>query len=120
MLDALVHQEVRGLARLGMTDTEIARRTGVARSTVRDICKPRPRPEVVCPRCWVPAKALCFSDDERYAYLLGLYLGDGSIARLARTFSFRLSLDAKYPGIVAEARTAMASCSPTGRVSQHL
>ncbi len=56
---------------------------------------------------------------EQYAYLLGLYLGDGCIARLARTYSLRLSLDAKYPNVVAEARAVLEACFPTNRVSLH-
>jgi hypothetical protein len=44
-----------------------------------------------------------------YAYLLGLYLGDGYIARLPRTFRLELTLDSRYPGIIDEARQALAS-----------
>ncbi len=48
-----------------------------------------------------------------YAYLLGLYLGDGWIARMAKgTFSLRISLDRRYPRIVAGATPAVAEVNP--------
>jgi hypothetical protein len=51
-----------------------------------------------------------------YAYLLGLYLGDGCLARQSRTWSLRIAMDSIYPHIVEEARAAVARLSPTGRV----
>jgi hypothetical protein len=35
-----------------------------------------------------------------YAYLLGLYLGDGSIVKMRRVYRLRVTLDAKYPNII--------------------
>jgi hypothetical protein len=44
-----------------------------------------------------------------YAYLLGLYLGDGCISRHAReVYRLRIILDVKYPEIIAGAAAAMA------------
>jgi hypothetical protein len=44
-----------------------------------------------------------------YAYLLGLYLGDGAISRHARgVFRLRVSLDDRYPLIIDECRKAIA------------
>jgi hypothetical protein len=115
-----IRAEVKRLSVLGVTDREIAGRLGVPRSTVRDLRRRAPRTTVCsCPRCWQPTRPLDIASD-RYAYLLGLYLGDGCIQPTGRTYSLRLSLDAKYPGVVAEAKQAMTTCSPTGRVSEHL
>ena len=50
-----------------------------------------------------------------YAYLLGLYLGDGCLGAMPRTWSLRIYQDARYPGIIEEARAAVAAVSPTGR-----
>ena len=58
--------------------------------------------------------------DRGYAYTLGLYLGDGCISPLARTYSLRVSLDAGYPAIVAEARRTLEHLLPENRVSHHL
>jgi len=48
-----------------------------------------------------------------YAYLLGLYLGDGWIVPMASgTFSLRISLDRRYPRIIDDAAHAMAKVNP--------
>jgi hypothetical protein len=44
-----------------------------------------------------------------YAYLLGLYLGDGYICRAGRTYRLRIAMDSRYPGIIEEARAAIAA-----------
>ena len=44
-----------------------------------------------------------------YVYLLGLYLGDGMLTLARRdVWRLRLSLDSKYPGIIARADAAIA------------
>lgn len=81
---------------------------------MRDIRRPR-RTTVSganCPRCWRSTKPTWFSDDD-YAELLGLYLGDGCIAQLPRTQRLRLSFDARYPGIVRDARYLLNRCFPS-------
>lgn len=58
-----------------------------------------------------PDPSLCV--DERglgrfYPYLLGLYLGDGMLTLAPRNvWRLRISLDTKYPGIIARARAAI-------------
>jgi hypothetical protein len=52
-----------------------------------------------------------------YAYLLGLYLGDGWIvASRNGSFVLRISLDQRYPAIVSAAGTAMAEVHPRSAV----
>lgn len=47
--------------------------------------------------------------DRSYAYLLGLHLGDGMLTRARRNvWKLRISLDAKYPGIVGRAKWAIS------------
>jgi hypothetical protein len=51
-------------------------------------------------------------------YLLGLYLGDGSISSHHRgVYKLRLSLDAGYPGIIAAATSAMGRVLPDSKVN---
>jgi hypothetical protein len=52
------------------------------------------------------------------AELLGLYLGDGHITALDRTERLRISLDAKYPVIVAETEALLGRCCPANRVGR--
>jgi hypothetical protein len=46
-------------------------------------------------------------DEWSYAYLLGMYLGDGCISRTRRTYQLVVVCDAAYPDIIEECATAM-------------
>jgi hypothetical protein len=53
-----------------------------------------------------------------YAYLLGLYLGDGCLSWHRRdVYCLRITLDVKYPNIIADCARAMATVSAR-RVAQ--
>jgi hypothetical protein len=104
----------------GLNDCEIARRTGISRTTVRDMRRGKTRYVKTtlmetCPRCWRHARPMRFSPDD-YAELLGLYLGDGSISQSPRTARLRIVLDAKYPGIVEDTRELLERCFPRNDV----
>jgi hypothetical protein len=106
----------------GLNDCEVARRTGIPRSTIRDWRAPTYVPQRVthglrCPRCWQPAYRRIQFADADYAELLGLYLGDGHIVRAGRTMRLRIFLDARYPGIVSDTRSILEECFPENGVS---
>ena len=44
---------------------------------------------------------------DAYAYLLGLYLGDGYIVRVGRVWCLRIYQDARYPRLIAECAALM-------------
>ena len=104
--------------------------TGVPRTTVRDWRSGRlPRlyqqdPSVptaaragACSTCGRPEHDFALLPDV-YAYLLGLYLGDGSIARHPRNvYKLRVFLDAAYPGIISECIRAMEEVLPSSKVN---
>jgi Homeodomain-like domain len=97
---------VAKLIAAGMADAEISRRTSVHRSTVsrwRRVGLPTRTPAEVADPDWRPANVV------RYAYLLGLYLGDGCLSTGWSTPQLRVSLDATYPGIVDEAAAAITA-----------
>jgi hypothetical protein len=86
-----------------LNDHEIARRTGISRSTIqrwRTRGMPR-RSRHNCSAAWQP------SDPASYSYLLGMYLGDGYISKAARSPVLEISLDALYPGIAEECTEAI-------------
>jgi hypothetical protein len=94
------------LMEVGRGDSEIARLTGIPRPTISGWRHGRGstyhrRLHVATPG-WRPTKR------PAYAYLLGIYLGDGCIV-VNETGSawIAVSLDARYPGIVAEAADSM-------------
>ena len=110
------------LFREGRNQCEIARRTGIPRGTVNDWVNGRiPRDSgghqgARCPGCDLGA-AMPTETEPAYAYLLGMYLGDGCISRAPRgVFRLRITLDRAYPQIVAECAEAMQAIVPTNRV----
>lgn len=128
-------QRALDLKAAGLNHCEISRRIAVSRPTIREWCsgnlphsfqaKPllcghRMQPGPTCERCG--------SDEHRfdglstaYAYLLGLYLGDGCISHGARdVFRLRIALDKKYPGIIAECAAAMEAVVPWNKVHRQL
>lgn len=111
------------LIRSGLNDCEVARRTGIARTTIRDWRRPpkpkprssKPRPRIACPRCWRSSPPLSFADGD-YAELLGIYLGDGYIVRMGRTFRLRIYLDRRHPQIISDTESLLRRCFPANRV----
>jgi hypothetical protein len=53
-----------------------------------------------------------------YAELLGLYLGDGHITRLARTERLRIFLDSRHTAIVDETEALLHRCFPQNRIAR--
>ena len=110
-----VHR-ARELFELGISIAAVARQAGIPRSTVRgwvenNFTQRVGRGKSLDERC-DPCPAVLNLDEEPYAYLLGLYLGDGCISRYPRTHILRVSLDVKYPNIIAECKAAMAVLLP--------
>src|SRR3954471_15222448 len=98
------HLAVRDLAAHGWPDRDIAEWLGLPRTTVRDIRAPRRRVAIdLCPRCWQRAPRRINWAPDRYAELLGFYLGDGCIAQVGRSQSLRISLDPRYPRVAERA-----------------
>lgn len=111
---------VARLAAEGAGASEIARETGIPRSTVRDWLAPGAADRG-------PARARANDagpprvDDlpPSYPYLLGVYLGDGCLAEHPRqVYRLRISLDLRYPGIVEEVAAAVQQHVPENRVAR--
>lgn len=95
----------------GVNACEIARRTGVPRSTVKDWRHHGPPGRTWAQR--VAAFDPAHVPRVPYSYLLGLYLGDGYIVRHGPRGVYRLSifLDERYPGIIEACSQAVAAVS---------
>jgi len=123
--------EALRLAGQSLNNCEISRRTGVSRPTIREWIAGRlphsfeqksmlyGRPNDSAQPC-----ARCGAGEHRfdrfstsYAYLLGIYLGDGHISEGRRgVFRLRIALDKKYPLIVEECAAAMQAVMPWNKV----
>jgi len=99
------------MAAQGATASTIGHELGISRSTVRYWLaggseRLRRRHEAGCSRCGVEHDLRWLPPD--YAYLLGLYLGDGCISKYPRgVYKLRIVLDVKYPGIIDSAASAI-------------
>jgi hypothetical protein len=117
------------LAQEGRTTTEVARLTGLPRSTVRDwVSGTLPRRALrdggasssECPRCQGPEHEFSTLPAE-YMYALGMYLGDGCISAHPRgVFRLRVCLDARYPGIIDACEAAIRTLRPENKVNRLL
>jgi hypothetical protein len=110
---------VRALAREGLNISQIARDVGVSRATVRAWL--RRSPQRLSTRRWT----VCGHDrhdfntlsEREYSYLLGMYLGDGTIVRIGRSFALRVFMDSRYTDIIAEVAAAMRVVNQRGTAS---
>lgn len=99
----------------GLNNCQIERLTGISRSVVREWRKRaaagltnsslQKAGESACPMC-----ADGQLNESSYAYLLGIYLGDGHIARCPKDV-YRLTIvqDQKYIGLISECNEAIKS-----------
>jgi hypothetical protein len=106
---------VRALAGTGLSDYEIAARTGINRSTIQR-WRHRDRP----PRARVgPTDDWTVRDGMAYCYLLGCYLGDGHVTHKPPAgWTLRIACDRRYDGIISEIRAAMEVTFAGRRSSQ--
>jgi hypothetical protein len=105
--------EVLRLKAAGLTDRNVSAQTGVPVATIRGwrrrgVPGARRRPAGPrCPTCGDFPHEWQQLPGESYAYLLGVYLGDGHLRRWGDGWTLRVTLDAAYLGIVEECATAI-------------
>ncbi|MCX4693928.1 helix-turn-helix domain-containing protein [Streptomyces sp. NBC_01408] len=113
-----VRQAAITLLRDGARNAEVARRLNVPLGTIsywKHVDRRKRgeavsiRPSLLCPRC--DQRGL---DVVAYAYLLGLYLGDGHISHYAKhkVPSLMITLDNAWPGIQDAAEAALQAVFP--------
>lgn len=103
--------EARRLAAAGLSPQEIAEEIRVPRRTVSDWLTGAARASANRVRCCRQCGSPLHRFEQlptAYAYLLGMYLGDGCISVHPRgVFRLRVTLDLRYPGIVEECEGAV-------------
>ncbi|MFF5216399.1 transcriptional regulator [Micromonospora sp. NPDC000442] len=118
-----VRARAQSLYLTGATVAEVARSVGLPYATVRDWCRDRPmsRMRTTALRCF-----RCRADvgnptiGAAYAYLLGLYLGDGHLVTSARVPVLRISCSNAWPALIDACEAAMRAvlASKVQRVQQ--
>ena len=115
-----VVDQARRLHATGLSCADVARRLNLPWKTVNHWCRGDRRSpsaarvvRAACPRCTdAPLH------EDRYAYLLGQYLGDGHTVRSQRTCRFSISCADTWPGVRDEVQAAMIAVLPTSSTSR--
>ena len=112
----------------GIAKKRIALTLGIPRATVRD-CIERYRslqglqenrerafkstPDEVLRHICDPD---CLVVQRAYAYVLGMYLGDGNITRVRDVYRIRITLDTRYPDIIKTCSEALQILLPQNQI----
>jgi hypothetical protein len=103
----------------GLSLRSISLTTGVNRATLRDWREHPQMTRATCPRCVTSPKLPEPQHD--YAYLLGLYLGDGCISRAGardkEVWKLRIMCADAWPGLIRECERALGAIRPDNKVS---
>jgi hypothetical protein len=98
--------EAMRLSGEGVSDYEVARQLGMSRGTVFNWRRRKPRLVGLrqVEEHWRP------TDSSSFAYLLGVYLGDGHLVRPGSgNLRLGVTLDERYPSVIEEVAKAMVS-----------
>jgi hypothetical protein len=108
MYDVSTRKRALALVAQGRSLNSVSRETGISRAAIRtwqDRLEPRPR--VTRPDPGPPA------EESAYAYLLGLYLGDGCISAHPRGgYYLRVACADAWPGLIEQCREAIGKVRP--------
>ncbi|MFE7836826.1 helix-turn-helix domain-containing protein [Streptomyces sp. NPDC057474] len=108
MYDVSTRKRALALVAQGRSLNSVSRETGISRAAIRSWqqrLEPLPR--------MAPADPGPPADDGAYAYLLGLYLGDGCISAHPRSgYYLRIACADAWPGLMQQCREAIAIVRP--------
>ncbi|WP_055485626.1 hypothetical protein [Streptomyces sp. WMMB 322] len=117
MYDVTIRKQALALVAQGRSLNSVSKQTGISRWALRTwqgrLLPLRPGAAQCC-RCANPPVPP--ADGPGYAYLLGLYLGDGCVSRLARTYSLRIACADAWPGLIDECARAVKTVRPGNNV----
>ncbi|WP_190145080.1 transcriptional regulator [Streptomyces glebosus] len=118
MYDRETRERALALVEQGRSLNSVSKQTGISRYAIRSW---RTRIDPIsrttqCPRC-EPTPRLPESA-EQYAYLLGLYLGDGCLSQQPHRggYALRVACADAWPGLIGECRQAVKDVRPMNSV----
>jgi hypothetical protein len=117
MYDLETRRRALTLVGEGRSLNSVSRLTGISRAAIRDwLIRIEPlRRTSECVRCTVPASTP--SPAPAYAYLLGLYLGDGCLSRQpGGCYALRIACSDAWPGLIDACEGAIRAIRPEGSV----
>lgn len=117
MYDIATRKRAVALVAQGQSLNAVSRETGVSRAAIRawQVRISPVSPTAGCPRCG-PEPRLPEAP-AAYAYLLGLYLGDGCISAQPRgSYVLRVACADAWPGLIEACREAVSQVRPANRV----
>lgn len=121
MYDLPTRRRVLTLLGQGRSLSAVSRQTGISRAAIRSWrARVEPSPRLLrqaepCPRC-LPEPGSP-ADSASYAYLLGLYLGDGCISSHPHGGHYlRIACADAWPGLIDLCRAAVTAVRPDDRV----
>ncbi|MFF9396420.1 helix-turn-helix domain-containing protein [Streptomyces griseoluteus] len=118
MYDMSTRERVLALVAQNRSLNSVSRETGISRAAIRSWqTRHAPLRPTYCPRCQeVPGPP---ENPAAYAYLLGLYLGDGCVSPLKRgVHSLRIACADAWPGLIDACAEAMRAVMPGNKVCQ--
>src|SRR5581483_6251961 len=113
-------EEANRLFSTGLSAWQITKAMGIPRSTIRDWVEPgRQDRQRYTPVTRLPRKVDFIALPKHdHAYLLGLYLGDGTISGSRRgVYRLRIFMDSRCPKIIGETVRAMQAVMPRNKVN---
>ncbi|MGW6914117.1 transcriptional regulator [Kitasatospora sp. NPDC054939] len=120
MYDLATRQRALELHRSGLTFSQISRLTGISRFAVRQWTSghvPSPRMTAECPVQPNGLHPACPRPD--YAYLLGLYLGDGCLSPGRRqVYALRIACADSWPGLIEACEQAITRVMSHNKVQR--
>lgn len=128
MRDYSEYRKILNLWEEGRNKSEIELFTGIPRSTIRDCIKRFGTLKAL--DAWIATEtqpmliqklrgelAGNYADlRHAYAYIFGLYLGDGNLSLVRKTLRLRITLDAKYPNIIQKCVIDLQTILPDNQI----
>ncbi|MFE1365092.1 transcriptional regulator [Streptomyces anulatus] len=117
MYDLETRKRALALLTQSLSQNSVSKQTGISRAAIRS-WRTRLEPldrGVPCPRCTDVAGEI--ENPSSYAYLLGLYLGDGCISAGKRgVYSLRIACSDAWPGLINACAEAVQIARPHNKV----